>query len=105
MFVYLALPAFWFFVLSFVFLSRIIIYQKALANYERYQSREEQRQALLRFYGFFYVVIFIAVIYFQHILISKWLTFGFSGFIWISQIINNVQNVSRTTPNMGFAIT
>jgi hypothetical protein len=29
-FTYFAVPAFWFFVLSFVFLSRMLIYQKAV---------------------------------------------------------------------------
>lgn len=90
MFAYFAVPAFWFFIVSFVFLSRIIIYQKALSNYDVYATREEQKQALLRFYAGFYVCTFIMVLYFQQILMSKWLTFFMSGFIWISQIVSNV---------------
>ena len=53
MFIYFAVPAFWFFMLSFVFLSRIIIMQRALVNFDLYNTREEQRSALIRFYATF----------------------------------------------------
>ncbi len=75
MFVYFAVPAFWFFMLSFVFLSRMLIFQKAIQNHNLYATLEEQKQALLRFYGFFCkknpqstfldICTFIAVIYFS----------------------------------------
>lgn len=39
-FTYFAVPAFWFFVLSFVFLSRMLIYQKAVQNHGLYITAE-----------------------------------------------------------------
>jgi hypothetical protein len=41
MFAYFGVPAFWFFMISFVFMSRMLIYQKALANFDLYPTRDE----------------------------------------------------------------
>jgi len=44
-------PAFIFFVISFVCMSRMLLMQRAIANIDIYVSREDQRRALLRFYA------------------------------------------------------
>lgn len=45
------MPAFIFFVISFVCMSRMLLMQRAIANIDIYVSREDQRRALLRFYA------------------------------------------------------
>eukprot|EP00347_Sterkiella_histriomuscorum_P004919 403358576 len=103
-FSYFAIPAFWFFILAFVFQSRVLIMLKALNNYDQGYTRDIMRKQLMKFFIIYYICTFIMITYFQLILISSTLTLFLSGLVWVPQIIKNIQYCSRNTPNIGFAI-
>mmetsp|Transcript_37007 Transcript_37007/g.35728 ORF Transcript_37007/g.35728 Transcript_37007/m.35728 type:complete len:82 (-) Transcript_37007:532-777(-) len=78
--------------------------QRALQNLDIYENRDEQRKALIRFYGVYYTGTFMMIVFFQVILMHDFLIILFSGCLWITQIVRNYQTCSRDTPKMSYAL-
>ena len=102
---YLALPAFWYFVYSFTFESRLFILAwRAQLTQQQLYDQQFQRKMLTWFYILFYVAVFTAVV-FQNVLIYRtWAIMLFNSSIWLPQIIHSYRLRSRRGPPLQMAI-
>ena len=81
---YLGLPAFWYFICSFTFESRLFI-MVWRAQLDQRQMFDEQflRSRLTCFYIFFYVACFTCVVFQKILLYETWAISVFNASLWI----------------------
>ena len=102
---YLALPAFMYFVVCFIFEIRLLLVVWKGRNLELFnQGNETVRRSLVNFYIRFYLLAFIGFIFIRYIIVNPILVSLLNGCVWIPQILENVRNRSRNTPQIKFAV-
>lgn len=101
---YLSLPAFWYFISSFTFESRLFILVWR-AQLDQRQMFDEQylRKRLTWFYILFYIVCFLALMFQSTLLYQTWAILLFNATLWIPQIVHSYIKRSRKGPSMQFA--
>ena len=102
---YLSLPAFWYFMVSFVFEFRLLILcwraQYVLPN--NFDTNTIRRK-LVAFYIRFYFTCLLLYIFNTLIIYNSALLFMFNASIWLPQIYRNYKKRCRQTPDMSFAV-
>lgn len=101
---YLGLPAFWYFISSFTFESRLfILVWRAQLDQQQQYDEQYLRKRLTWFYIMFYVMCFTAVIFQNVLLYETWAIMLFNSSVWIPQIAHTYITRSRRGPSMQFA--
>lgn len=102
---YLGLPAFWYFISSFTFESRLfILVWRAQLDQRVMFDEQYMRRRLTWFYILFYVLCFTAVIFQSALLYNNWAILLFNSTLWIPQIIHTYIRRSRKGPTMQFGV-
>lgn len=102
---YLGLPAFWYFIASFTFETRLFMFVwRAQLNQQQMFDEQFLRRRLTWFYIVFYMTCFVAVIYQGIILYNKWAIMLFNASLWVPQIVHTYIRRSRKGPSMQFAL-
>jgi len=102
---YLSLPAFWYFVSSFSFESRlfIIAWRSQLTQAQIY-NETFMRRRLTIFYLVFYAASFTLVVLQQWFLHNPIALILFNSTLWIPQIVRNYMIKSRKGPPISLAV-
>lgn len=102
---YLGMPAFWYFICSFTFESRLFIFVWR-SQLTQQQMFDEQllRRRLTGFYIMFYVLCFVAVVFQDTLLYNEWAILLLNATLWIPQIVRSYIRRSRRGPSTQFAI-
>lgn len=96
---YLGLPAFWYFISSFTFESRmfILVWRSQLTQQQMYDENYLRRR-LTWFYVMFYLVSFVTVMYQQVFLYNTYALIFFNMTLWLPQIAKTFIMRSRKGP-------
>lgn len=101
---YLGLPAFWYFISSFTFESRLfIICWRAQLDQQQMYDEQFMRKRLTWFYIIFYITCFTAVVFQSVLLYETWAILLFNSTLWVPQIVHSYKLRSRKGPSMQFA--
>ena len=102
---YLGFTAFWYFIVSFTFESRlfILVWRAQLEERQLFDTQYLRRQ-LTWFYIMFYVACFVAVCYQSVLLYETWAIFVFCASLWVPQIVHSYFLKSRKGPTVKLAI-
>mmetsp|Transcript_10885 Transcript_10885/g.14662 ORF Transcript_10885/g.14662 Transcript_10885/m.14662 type:complete len:216 (-) Transcript_10885:719-1366(-) len=102
---YLGLPAFWYFISSFTFESRLfILVWRAQLDQRLMFDEQFLRRRLTWFYILFYVLCFLAVVFQSTLLYSSWAILLFNSTLWIPQIIHSYIARNRRGPSLRFLV-
>ena len=98
---YLSLPAFWYFISSFTFESRLFILVWR-AQLDQRQMFDEQylHKRLTWFYILFYIICFLALMFQSTLLYQTWAILLFNATLWIPQIVHTYIKRSRKGPTI-----
>lgn len=96
---YLGLPAFWYFICSFTFESRlfILVWRSQLTAAQLYNDTFMRRR-LTWYYILFYISSFLLIVFQSWFLYKPLALLTFNCSLWIPQIIKNFRNRSRKVP-------
>ena len=102
---YLGMPAFWYFICSFTFESRlfILVWRAQLSQREMFDE-QYLRKRLTWFYILFYMLCFTAVVFQTTLLYETWAILLFNSSLFIPQIIHSYVLRSRKGPSTQFAV-
>jgi len=102
---YLGLPAFWYFISSFTFESRlfILVWRSQLSQQQMYDDNYLRRR-LTWFYVMFYLVSFVVVMHQQLFLYNTYALIFFNMTLWVPQICKTFIMRSRKGPPMQLVI-
>ena len=101
---YLGLPAFWYFISSFTFESRLfILVWRAQLDQRQMFDDAYLRRSLTWFYISFYVCAFAAVIFQGIVLYQTWSILLLNASVWIPQIIHTYIKRTKKGPSIQFA--
>ena len=96
---YLGLPAFWYFISSFTFESRlfILVWRSQLTQQQMFDEAYLRRR-LTWFYVMFYLVSFVVVMYQKYFLFNTYVLVFTNMTLWIPQIVKTFLKRTRKGP-------
>mmetsp|Transcript_29285 Transcript_29285/g.28437 ORF Transcript_29285/g.28437 Transcript_29285/m.28437 type:complete len:177 (-) Transcript_29285:495-1025(-) len=97
---YLSLPAFWYFMISFVFQFKLLLTCWKTQNLHiLLQDQQSIRRKLTAFYIRFYFFLLIFYIFHMFIIYNMFLLLIFNATIWVPQILRNYRKKQRIQPS------
>jgi len=98
-------PAFFYFMICFLFELKMLLLCWKANNMRIIQlGVDEARKALITFYVKYYCVCILMVILISSMFYNLTVLFILSGFVWVPQIIKNMQTKARNCPDNKFVI-